>query len=168
MGEDSMELRNLNDLLLDHLKDLYDAEHQITKALPKMAKAASSQQLKSAFNQHLSETENQIRRLEQVFDTMGKKATRKSCKGMKGLLEEGEEILKEDAADDVRDAGLIAAAQKVEHYEMAGYGAVRTYAKMLGMREAADLLQQTLDEEGNANKKLTQIAESNVNGQAKQ
>jgi ferritin-like metal-binding protein YciE len=163
-----MELQNLNDLLLDHLKDLYDAEHQLTKALPKMAKAASSKQLKTAFEQHLAETENQIRRLEQVFDAMGQKATRKTCKGMKGLIEEGEEILKEDVADDVRDAGLIAAAQKVEHYEMAGYGAVRTYAKTLGMREAADLLQQTLDEEGNANKKLTQLAETSINSQAKQ
>lgn|SRR5690606_9928976 len=161
-----MELQNLNDLLLDHLKDLYDAEHQITKALPKMAKAASSPQLKTAFEKHLSETENQIRRLEQVFETMGKKATRKTCKGMKGLIEEGEEILKEDAADDVRDAGLIAAAQKVEHYEIASYGTVRAYAEMLGMDEAADLLQKTLDEEGNTDKKLTQLAESRVNVKA--
>ncbi|HLU09698.1 MAG TPA: ferritin-like domain-containing protein [Oceanobacillus sp.] len=161
-----MELQNLNDLLLDHLKDLYDAEHQITKALPKMAKAASSPQLKTAFEKHLSETENQIRRLEQVFETMGKKATRKTCKGMKGLIEEGEEILKEDAADDVRDAGLIAAAQKVEHYEIASYGTVRAYAEMLGMNEAADLLQKTLDEEGNTDKKLTQLAESRVNVKA--
>lgn len=161
-----MELQNLNDLLLDHLKDIYDAEHQITKALPKMAKAASSPQLKTAFEKHLSETENQIRRLEQVFETMGKKATRKTCKGMKGLIEEGEEILKEDAADDVRDAGLIAAAQKVEHYEIASYGTVRAYAEMLGMNEAADLLQKTLDEEGNTDKKLTQLAESRVNVKA--
>ena len=161
-----MELQNLNDLLLDHLKDIYDAEHQITKALPKMAKAASSPQLKTAFEKHLSETENQIRRLEQVFETMGKKATRKTCKGMKGLIEEGEEILKEDAADDVRDAGLIAAAQKVEHYEIASYGTVRAYAEMLGMDEAADLLQKTLDEEGNTDKKLTQLAESRVNVKA--
>lgn len=163
-----MKLETLNDLLIDHLKDLYDAEHQITKALPKMAEAASSQQLKSAFQQHLSETENQIRRLEQVFETMGKKATRKTCKAMKGLVEEGEEILKEDADPSVRDAGLIAAAQKVEHYEMAGYGTVRTYARMLGMTEAANLLQQTLDEEGMTDEKLTQLAESSVNVQAKQ
>jgi ferritin-like metal-binding protein YciE len=163
-----MELRNLNDLLLDHLKDLYDAEHQITKVLPKMAEAASSQQLKSAFNQHLKETENQIRRLEQVFDALGKKPSRRPCKAMKGLIEEGEELLQEDAAPEVLDAGLIAAAQKVEHYEMAGYGAVRTYARVLGMPEAAELLQQTLDEEGNADKKLTQLAESSINAQAKQ
>lgn len=161
-----MKLETLNDLLIDHLKDLYDAEHQITKALPKMAEAASSQQLKSAFQQHLSETENQIRRLEQVFETMGKKATRKTCKAMKGLVEEGEEILKEDADPSVRDAGLIAAAQKVEHYEIAGYGTVRTYARMLGMDEAADLLQQTLDEEGVTDEKLTQLAEKSINVQA--
>lgn len=161
-----MKLETLNDLLIDHLKDLYDAEHQITKALPKMAKAASSQQLKSAFQKHLSETENQIGRLEQVFDLLGKKATRKSCKAMKGLVEEGEEILKEDAEASVRDAGLIAAAQKVEHYEIAGYGTVRTYAQMLGMTEAAELLQQTLDEEGMTDEKLTQLAESSINVQA--
>jgi ferritin-like metal-binding protein YciE len=163
-----MKLENLNDLLVDHLKDLYDAEHQITKALPKMSKAASSPQLKTAFDQHLSETENQIRRLEQVFDLLGTKASRKSCKAMKGLIEEGQELLEEDATPEVLDAGLIGAAQKVEHYEMAAYGAVRTYARILGMREAAALLQQTLDEEGNADKKLTQLAESSINVQAKQ
>ena len=163
-----MKLETLNDLLLDHLKDLYDAEHQITKALPKMAQAASSQQLKSAFQQHLSETENQIRRLEQVFDSMGKKATRKTCKGMKGVIEEGNEILEEDADATVKDAGLISAAQKVEHYEIAGYGTARTYARMLGMTDAANLLQQTLDEEGMTDEKLTQLAESSINVQAKQ
>jgi ferritin-like metal-binding protein YciE len=161
-----MKLETLNDLLLDHLKDLYDAEHQITKALPKMAEAASSQQLKSAFQQHLSETENQIRRLEQAFGTMGKKATRKTCKGMKGVIEEGDEILKEDADPSVRDAGLISAAQKVEHYEIAGYGTARSYAQMLGMTEVANLLQQTLDEEGMTDEKLTQLAESSINVQA--
>lgn len=161
-----MKLDSLNDLFVDVLKDTYDAEHQITKALPKMAEATSSAQLRSAFNQHLSETENQIRRLEQVFELVGKKATRKSCKAMKGLIEEGEELLKEDAEPEVLDAGLIAAAQKVEHYEISAYGTLRTYARQLGLTEAAQLLQQTLDEESMTDEKLTQLAESSINVQA--
>lgn len=161
-----MKLESLNELLIEELKDLYDAEHQLTKALPKMAKAATSEQLKTAFNQHLSETENQISRLEQVFEVMGQKATRKTCKAMKGLVEEGDELMKEDAEPEVLDAGLIAAAQKVEHYEIASYGTVRTYAELLGLNEAVDLLQQTLDEEANTDEKLTQLAESSINLQA--
>ena len=159
-------LSSLNDLLIDELKDLYDAEHQITKALPKMAKAASSAQLQNAFTSHLAETENHIKRLEQVFNAMNQKATRKTCKAMKGLLEEGDEVLEEKADPEVKDAALIGAAQRVEHYEMAGYGTVRTFAQTLGLTDVAELLQQTLDEEGNADKKLTQIAEGRVNERA--
>jgi ferritin-like metal-binding protein YciE len=161
-----MKLDSLNDLFIDVLKDTYDAEHQITKALPKMASGASSSQLKAAFNKHLSETENQIRRLEQVFEVAGKKATRKTCVAMKGLIEEGSELLKEDAEPEVLDAGLIAAAQKVEHYEIAAYGTLRTYAQQLGLNKAVDLLQQTLDEEATTDEKLTQLAESSINLQA--
>ena len=161
-----MKLDSLNDLFLDVLKDTYDAEHQITKALPKMASGASSAQLKAAFNQHLSETENQIRRLEQVFEVAGKKATRKTCVAMKGLIEEGGELLKEDAEPEVLDAGLIAAAQKVEHYEIAAYGTLRTYAQQLGLKQAVKLLQATLDEEATTDEKLTQLAESSINVQA--
>jgi ferritin-like metal-binding protein YciE len=159
-------LNNLNDLLIDELKDLYDAEHQLTKALPKMAGAASNTQLQNAFNQHLAETEGHIRRLEQAFTALGEKASRKTCKAMKGLVEEGDEVIKEDGDPSVKDAALIGAAQRVEHYEMAGYGTARTFAQTLGLDEVAALLQETLDEEGNADKKLTQIAEGRVNERA--
>jgi ferritin-like metal-binding protein YciE len=159
-------LNNLNDLLIDELKDLYDAEHQLTKALPKMAEAASNTQLQNAFNQHLAETEGHIRRLEQAFTALGEKASRKTCKAMKGLVEEGDEVIKEDGDPSVKDAALIGAAQRVEHYEMAGYGTARTFAQTLGLNDVAALLQENLDEEGNANKKLTQIAESRVNERA--
>jgi ferritin-like metal-binding protein YciE len=127
-----MKLNNLQDLLVEHLKDLYDAEHQLTEALPKMAKAASSRELKSAFEEHLTQTEGHIEHLRQVFEALGKRATRKTCKAMKGLIEEGSEMMKEDADPAVMDAGLIAAAQRVEHYEIAGYGTARTFAYMLG------------------------------------
>lgn len=159
-------LSSLDDLLIEELKDLYDAEHQLTKALPKMAKAANSTQLQNAFNSHLAETEGHIRRLEEVFESLGKKATRKTCKAMKGLVEEGEEVIEENAEPEVKDAALIASAQRVEHYEIAGYGTVRTFAQQLGHTVAAKLLQQTLDEEAKANEKLTKIAESSVNKQA--
>jgi ferritin-like metal-binding protein YciE len=159
-------LDTLKDLLIDELKDLNDAEHQITKALPKMAKAATNPQLQTAFTSHLAETEGHIRRLEQVFKLLGLTASRKTCKAMKGLLEEGDEVLEEKADPDVKDAALIASAQRVEHYEMAGYGTVRTFAKMLGLNDIAQLLQETLNEEGAADKKLTQIAERQVNVQA--
>jgi len=159
-------LDTLKDLLIDELKDLNDAEHQITKALPKMAKAASNPQLQTAFTSHLAETEGQIRRLEQVFKALGLNPTRKTCEAMRGLLKEGDEVLEEKADPDVKDAALIAAAQRVEHYEMAGYGTVRTFARTLGLNDVAQLLQETLNEEGAADKKLTQIAERQVNPQA--
>jgi ferritin-like metal-binding protein YciE len=160
-----MSLKSLNDAYLEELKDLYDAEHQITQALPKMEKAAHNQELKKAFQTHLQQTEGQIQRLEQVFESLGKKATRKTCAGMKGIIAEGQEKLKEatEADPDTLDAALIAAAQHVEHYEMAGYGCVRTWAKELGFNDQARLLQQTLDEEGQTDKLLTQLAESRIN-----
>jgi ferritin-like metal-binding protein YciE len=161
-----MELNRLQDLFLDTLKDTYDAEHQITKALPKMAKAAKNPELKKGFESHLKQTEEHIKRLEQVFEGMGKKATRKSCKGMKGLIEEGDEIMKEEGEPEVLDAGLIAAAQKVEHYEISAYGTLSAYANQLGDSKAVKLLQQTLDEEKQTDQKLTQLAESSVNIQA--
>jgi ferritin-like metal-binding protein YciE len=160
-------LTSLQDLLVDELKDLYDAEYQLTQALPKMAKAASNKQLQTAFTTHLAETEAHITRLKQVFKAMGKKAVRKPCKAMKGLIEEGSEIIEEDAEPEVKDAALIGAAQKVEHYEMAGYGTLRTFAKTMGLTDVAALLQQTLDEEGKADKKLTRIAENRVNEKAR-
>ena len=159
-------LNDLNDLLIDQLKDLYNAETQLTKALPKMAKAAKNPELKKAFEDHLAQTQEHVNRLEQVFEALGEKPKGKTCQAMKGLIEEGKEILDEDADDSVRDAGLIAAAQRVEHYEIAGYGTVRTYAETLGHQDAAELLQQTLDEEGEADKLLTKIAESHVNQMA--
>jgi len=161
-----MKIDSLQTLLLDELKDLYSAEKQITKALPKMAKAATSDELRKAFETHLKETEGHIERLDRVFETLGKPSGGKTCQAMKGLLEEGEEIMKNAADGEVRDAAMISAAQRVEHYEMAGYGSVRTYAKQLGQKEIADLLQKTLDEEGNTYHKLTQIA-MKINPQAK-
>ena len=161
-----MELNTLQDLFLDTLKDTYDAEHQITKALPKMAKATKNAELKKGFEQHLRQTEEHIKRLEQVFESMGKKATRKTCAGMKGLIEEGSELIKEDAEPEVLDAGLIAAAQKVEHYEISAYGTLSAYAKQLGQNNAIKLFQQTLEEEKMTDELLTQMAESSVNIQA--
>jgi ferritin-like metal-binding protein YciE len=161
-----MALQSLEDLFLHDLKDLYNAEQQIIKALPRMAKKASSPELRRAFEQHLKQTEAQVQRLERVFETLDEKAKGKTCKGMQGLIEEGKEMMGEDIEDDVLDAALIAAAQKVEHYEIAAYGTARTYAEMLGNREAARLLQQTLDEEGETDKKLTKLAESIVNVEA--
>src|SRR5215207_4243125 len=158
-----MQMNHLQELLIEDLKDLYNAEQQLTKALPKMARKASSPDLKAAFQTHLKETEGQIRRLEQVFEAFGAKAKGKTCHAMKGLIEEGNELMSEDAEPDVLDAGLIGAAQKVEHYEIASYGTVRTYAKLLGNEQAARLLQQTLDEEGMTDKKLTALAESHIN-----
>jgi ferritin-like metal-binding protein YciE len=159
-----MSVDTVEKLFVDELKDLYSAENQITKALPKMAKAATSSELRTAFETHLKETEGQIKRLDRVFEILGKASSGKSCKGMRGLLEEGAEVMGETEGE-VRDAAMISAAQRVEHYEMAGYGSVRTYAELLGQNEIANLLQQTLDEEGETNKKLTQIA-SKVNKQA--
>jgi ferritin-like metal-binding protein YciE len=161
-----MKLKSLDDLLLDQLQDLYGAEGQLIKALPKMAKAASAQPLQEAFREHLDETKRQRERLEQVFRSLDQKPKAKKCKGMQGLIEEGQELMEEDAEPAVLDAGLIAAAQRVEHYEMAAYGTVRTLAQTLGHQEAADLLQQTLDEEGETDHLLTDLAESQVNPRA--
>lgn len=158
----------LNELLAEELKDIYSAEKQLLKALPRMAKKASSKKLKMALQEHLRVTEGQVRRLEQVFEALGKPAKAKTCKAMKGLLEEAKEIMEEDASAAVLDAGIIAAAQKVEHYEIASYGTVRTWARLCGEEEAAELLQQTLDEEGDADQKLTELAESLVNPRAEE
>ncbi len=161
-----MEMKKLQDLFLDLLKDTYDAEHQITQALPRMAKAAKAPELKAAFESHLSQTENQIKRLEQVFEKMDKKAVRKPCKGMKGLIDEGAELIKEAPDADVLDAGLIAAAQKVEHYEISTYGTARAYALQLGLKDVARLLEQSLKEESDTDEKLSTLAESKINIQA--
>ena len=161
-----MKLRTLHDLYVDELKDLYNAEHQLLKALPKMAKAASDSQLAQAFADHLEETTEHVDRLEQIFKKLDVSPKGKRCKAMEGLLEEGKDLMAEDADPSVMDAALIAAAQRVEHYEMAGYGCVRTYARLLGYDDAADLLQETLDEEGTADKKLTDLAETVINAEA--
>ena len=158
-----MEMESLHELYVDELKDLYSAEKQIVKALPKMVKNATNPELREAFSNHLDETEGHVQRLEKIFQMLGEKAGGKKCKGMEGLIEEAKELLEEDATEEVLDAGLISKAQHVEHYEMAGYGTVRTYAEQLGFSDQAKLLQQTLDEEGKANELLTQIAESSVN-----
>lgn len=161
-----MEMETLKDLYVEELKDLYSAENQIIKALPKMIKAASHDELKNAFTRHLKETEIHAERIEQVCDELGVSPKGKKCVGMEGLLKEGQELIKEKPEPDVLDAGLIAAAQHVEHYEMAGYGCVRTYARQLGYESQAELLQATLDEEGATDKLLTEIAESSVNIEA--
>jgi len=153
-------------LFLDEIRDLYDAEKQLTKALPKMAKAASSDELKQAIEDHLQETQNQVERLNQVFEMLDQKATGKKCAAMAGLIKEGEEVIGSTNDSSVRDAGIIAAAQKVEHYEISGYGSARTFAQMLGHDDAVSLLEQTLEEEKNADRKLNDIAESQVNEQA--
>lgn len=163
-----MEMESLRDLFLEQIKDIYSAEQQITKALPKMAKAASSNELQSAFRQHLEMTQEQVRRLDQIFHDLGKTSKGKKCKGMEGLIEEGEEMIKDFDDPEVRDAGLIAAAQRVEHYEISAYGTARTYARMLGEERAADLLQQTLQEEGETDKKLTELAENSINLRARE
>jgi ferritin-like metal-binding protein YciE len=156
----------LEELLVDQLKDLYNAENQIVKALPKMAKAASSPELKRAFERHLEETRRHVERLDEIGAELDIKMTGKKCKGMEGLLEEGKEILEEDLDENVVDAGLIGAAQKVEHYEIAGYGTARAHATLLGYTKIAKLLQQTLNEEGATDKKLTHLAESIINVEA--
>ena len=161
-----MKLNDLRDLYLEQLQDLYSAETQLVKALPKMAKAASNSELKQAFQSHLAETEQQVQRLDQIFQGLGEKPGGHTCKAMEGLIKEGDEMLKMKGDPAAIDAGLIAAAQRVEHYEIAGYGCVRTYAKQLGEQRGAKLLQQTLDEEGNADKLLTRIAEQVINIEA--
>jgi len=162
----SKTLDSMETLLVDQLQDLYDAEQRLVKALPKMADAAHNQALKSAFQQHLRETQNHVTRLERAFQVMGRKAESKTCAAMKGLIEEGQEVLDAKGDPDVKDAALIAAAQRVEHYEIAGYGTARTFARRLGKQEAVRLLQETLDEEGATDKKLTQLAEPTINVQA--
>jgi ferritin-like metal-binding protein YciE len=162
-----MKLETLHDLYVDELKDLYNAEHQILKAVPKMAKAASAPELAKALTDHLAQTKRQVDRLEKIFKKLDVSPKGKMCKAMEGLIEEGKEVIAEDDADpSVMDAAIIAAAQRVEHYEMAGYGCVRTFAHLLGYEQAADLLQETLDEEGAADKKLTKLAETVINVEA--
>jgi ferritin-like metal-binding protein YciE len=161
-----MKLNTLQKLYTDELRDLYNAETQLLKALPKMAKAASSEELKEAFEQHLEQTKGHVKRLEQVFKELDEKPKGKTCRAMKGLIEEGSEMLEEDGETSVRDAGIIVAAQKVEHYEIAGYGSVRTFAHLLGQNKAAELLQATLDEESETNEVLNRLAESVINPEA--
>jgi ferritin-like metal-binding protein YciE len=156
----------MDELFIDELRDLYDAEKQLTKALPKMAKAASSEELREAFTSHLEETEGQVQRLEEAFESLGEKAGGKKCAAMAGLVKEGDELAKEIEQGPVRDAGLIAAAQKVEHYEISGYGSARTHAQMLGHEDVASLLQETEDEEKEADRKLNELAQSEVNEDA--
>ena len=163
-----MKLDSLRTLWMEEMRDLYNAENQLLKALPKMAKRATTPELKEAFESHLKETQTHVERLDEIFVKLGKKPNGKTCKAMKGLIEEGAEMMKEEGPDSVIDAGLIAAAQRVEHYEMAGYGVARTFASILGEDEAEDLLQETLDEEGAADEKLTEIAEGMVNEEAEE
>ena len=163
-----MEMNDLQDLFVEELKDLYSAEKQLLKALPRVAKAAENAELKSALQNHVKETEVHVQRLEQIFEKLGASGRGKKCKGMEGLIEENKEMLEEDAEPEVLDAGLIVGCQKVEHYEIAGYGSVVTFAKLLGDQESARLLGQTLNEEERTDKLLTQIAESSINVQAAQ
>ena len=162
----STEFNSLDDLFLQQIEDLYDAEKRIRDGLVQMREAAHNPELKQAFDTHLRETEGQIGRLEQVFKAIGKTPERETCEAAKGLIREGSEMISATGDPDVKDAGLIAAAQRIEHYEIAGYGTARTLAQQLGHAEAARLLQETLDEEGRTDKLLTQIAESRVNVQA--
>jgi len=161
-----MSLDTLEKLYISELRDLYSAENQLLKALPKMVKGASSPELKDAFEQHLEQTKKHVQRLEELFEQRDESPKGKTCHAMKGLIEEGSEILKEEGEDTVLDAGIIVAAQKVEHYEIASYGSVRTFANLLGKDEEAKLLQSTLDEEAETNQILTQLAESIVNPEA--
>ena len=157
--------QDLRELYIDELKDLYNAENQLVKALPKMAKAANSNELRSGFEEHLEQTKGHVQRLEQIFEMLGESPKGKKCKGMEGLVEEGSEMIDEDFEGSVKDAGLIGAAQRVEHYEIAGYGTVKAFAQTLGENEHAELLEQTLQEEKETDEKLTQLAEQ-INTQA--
>ncbi len=158
-----MTIDTLDGLLEEQLKDLYDAEKQLTKALPKMAKAAKDPELKTAFTDHLEQTKGQVSRIEHVFELLEKKAKSKPCAAMKGIVEEGQETIQEDASDEMKDCMLIASAQRAEHYEIAAYGTVRTIAEILGNQEVADLLQQTLEEEEQTDAKLSEISERMLN-----
>ena len=155
-------LGSLQDLFVYQLRDLRSAEQQLVNALPKMAQAASSTDLRDAFNQHLEQTRNHVQRLDTIFSDLGMTPGSEECEAMKGLIKEGESAIKAQGDSVVKDAALIAAAQRVEHYEIAGYGTVRTYAKELGYDDAASLLDKTLDEEGNTDKKLTKLAEGGI------
>ena len=163
MTGNAQSLNNLDDLLLDQLRDLYDAENRLISALPKMAEAAHAPGLKQAFRDHLRETEGQKRRLEKAFRELGQEAKRESCEAMQGLIAEGQEMIELEGDPEVKDAGLIAAAQRVEHYEIAGYGCARAFARRLGHEVVARLLQETLSEEAAADAKLTHLAESVIN-----
>ncbi len=162
-----MELETLRDLYVHELKDLYSAEKQIIKAMPKMVKAASNRQLKAAFSMHLEQTKKQAQRLEEILASHGESTRGPKCQGMEGVLKEGDEMISEDADEEVRDAGLIAAAQRVEHYEIAGYGCARTYGELLGDKKGAKLLDTTIKEEGATDQKLTKLARSVINVKAK-
>lgn len=161
-----MQIDSLEKLFVEQLKDVYNAEKQIVRALPRMSKAAGNEELRKAFDTHLRETEKQVERLEQIFQELGKNPQGKKCVGMEGLIEEAKELLNEDVDEEVLDAGLIAAAQKVEHYEMAAYGCLKTYAELLGNEQAAGLLGATLDEEKRTDQLLTQLAERSINVEA--
>jgi ferritin-like metal-binding protein YciE len=160
-----MKEARFDELFRDELEDVYDAEKQIIAALPKMAEAASSEELKSAFEEHLEQTREQVKRLDKVFKTIGEKPKGKTCEGMQGLLKEGEKMIAEIAKSPVLDAAIIGAAQKVEHYEISAYGTLRTMAEMLGQQDAAELLEETLDEEKATDENLTEIAESIMAGE---
>jgi len=162
-----MQHEALRDLYIDELRDIYSAETQLVKALPKMAKAATSDELRSGFEEHLEQTRGHVSRLEQIFEDLDEKPSGKKCSGMEGLVKEGGEMIKNEFEGEVKDAGLIGAAQRVEHYEIAAYGTVRAFAELLGDRNAVDLLSQTLEEEKEADKKLTQLA-SEINLEASQ
>ena len=163
-----MEMESLQELLVEEMRDIYNAEKQLLKALPKMAKKATNPQLKKAFETHTRETEGHVSRLEKSFEKLGKKPTGKKCAAMEGLIEEGKEMMGEDMDDETMDAALIAVAQKVEHYEIASYGTVRTWAQQIGDEQLAKVLQQTLDEEGRTDKLLTELAENSINISAAQ
>ncbi len=163
-----MPLNSMQDLMIHKLQDIYDAENQALQAYPQLAEAVSSPELKQGFQQHVEQTQGQVQRLEQLFEQLGKKPGGQTCHAMKGLIQEGQKIVKEGGAPEVLDAAIIAAAQAIEHYEIAGYGTARTLAQQAGMTEAAQLLEQTLEEEKNMDSRLTQLAEGNVNQKAQQ
>ena len=160
-----MPQQDLKQLYIDELKDLYNAENQLVKALPKMAKAANSEELRNGFEEHLEQTKGHVQRLEQIFEMLDENPKGKTCKGMQGLIEEGSEIIKEDFEDSVKDAGLIGAAQRVEHYEIAAYGTAKAFAQKLDEAEHVELLEQTLQEEKETDEKLTQLS-AEINSQA--
>ncbi len=159
-------ITTMEELFIDEIRDLYDAEKQLTKALPEMANSASTDELRNAFEEHLEQTENHVQRLERIFEALGEKATGKKCAAMSGLIKEGNEVIGATEDTAVRDAGLIAAAQKVEHYEMSGYGSARTHAELLGNDRAVRLLDETLFEEQEADEKLNDLALNLINEQA--